>query len=174
MSYKDALPNEEFVIGNLLDSIKKQDYPSDLLTVFVVADNCTDNTASISRGYGAFVYERSDRDLIGKGYALDWLLSRLKEDGHWETIDGFLVFDADNVLAPNYISEMNKTFSDGYEALTSYRNSKNYGDNWISAGYALWYLRESKYLHNSRIGGISTKIGSCLQPSRWKKLYRYK
>ena len=143
--------NEEAVIGNLLESINNQDYDKELVKVFVVADNCTDNTAKISRGYGAFVYERFDGELIGKGYALDWLLSRLKEDGHWGDIDGFLVFDADNILAPNYISEMNKTFSDGYEALTSYRNSKNYGDNWISAGYALWYLRESKYLHNSRM-----------------------
>lgn len=46
---------------------------------------------------------------------------------------------------------MNQTFSDGYQVVTSYRNSKNYGDNWISAGYALWFLRESKYLNNSRM-----------------------
>ena len=38
---------------------------------------------------------------------------------------------------------MNRTFSEGYEIITSYRNSKNYGDNWITAGYALWFLRES-------------------------------
>ena len=143
--------NEEAVIGNLLESINDQDYDKSYVKVFVVADNCTDKTASISRDRGAFVYERFDTERIGKGYALDWLLTRLKEDGYWNDIDGFLVFDADNILSPNYISEMNKTFSDGYEALTSYRNSKNYGDNWISAGYALWYLRESKYLHNSRM-----------------------
>ena len=46
---------------------------------------------------------------------------------------------------------MNRTFSDGYEVITSYRNSKNYGDNWISAGYALWFIRESRYLNNSRM-----------------------
>lgn len=143
--------NEELVIGNLLESIEDQDYDKSLLKVFVVADNCTDRTADIARGYGAVVYERFDKTLIGKGYALDWLLDKIKNDGYWDDIDGFLVFDADNVLMPNYITEMNKTFSDGYEAATSYRNSKNYGDNWISAGYGLWYLRESKYLHNSRM-----------------------
>ena len=41
-------------------------------------------------------------------------------------------------------------FSDGYQIVTSYRNSKNYGDNWISAGYALWFLRESRYLNHAR------------------------
>lgn len=45
---------------------------------------------------------------------------------------------------------MNRTFSQGYDIVTSYRNSKNYGDNWISAGYALWFLRESRYLNHAR------------------------
>ena len=41
--------NEEAVIGRLLESIRLQDYPSELLTVFVVADNCTDGTAQAAR-----------------------------------------------------------------------------------------------------------------------------
>ena len=45
---------------------------------------------------------------------------------------------------------MNRTFCDGYDIITSYRNSKNYGSNWISAGYALWFLRESRYLNHAR------------------------
>ena len=65
-----AARNEELVIGNLLDSIKKQDYPNDLLTVFVVADNCTDNTAMICRDNGAICYERFDSEHKTKGFAL--------------------------------------------------------------------------------------------------------
>ena len=67
-----AARNEEMVIGNLLDSIKKQDYPNDLLTVFVVADNCTDNTAQIARDNGAICYERFDSEHKTKGYALQY------------------------------------------------------------------------------------------------------
>lgn len=141
--------NEENVITHLIDSIKAQDYPSDKITIFVAADNCTDNTASVSREAGAVVYERFNTEYVGKGYALDYLLSHIEKD-YPAGFDGYFVFDADNLLCPNYITEMNKTFSDGYEIVTSYRNSKNYGDNWISAGYALWFLRESKYLNNSR------------------------
>ena len=44
-----AARNEEAVIGRLLESIRLQDYPSELLTVFVVADNCTDGTAQAAR-----------------------------------------------------------------------------------------------------------------------------
>ena len=45
---------------------------------------------------------------------------------------------------------MNESFSAGNEIITCYRNSKNYGSNWISAGYALWFLRESRFLNGAR------------------------
>ena len=59
-----AARNENAVIGNLIDSIKNQNYPSELIDVIVVADNCTDNTAEISRQHGAIVYERFNNILI--------------------------------------------------------------------------------------------------------------
>ena len=141
--------NEELVIGNLLDSISEQDYPSRLVRVFVVADNCTDKTAKVARAHGAIVYERFNDKLVGKGYALEYLLDRIGEE-YGDVFDAYMVFDADNLLSEDYISRMNESFSDGYRIITSYRNSKNYGDNWISAGYALWFLREAKYLNNAR------------------------
>lgn len=141
--------NEELVIGNLLDSISAQDYPSSLVRVSVVADNCTDKTAKVARAHGAIVYERFNDKLVGKGYALEYLLDRIGEE-YGDVFDAYMVFDADNLLSEDYISRMNETFSDGYRIITSYRNSKNYGDNWISAGYALWFLREAKYLNNAR------------------------
>lgn len=143
--------NESAVIGELLQSINDQKYPKELLDVFVVADNCTDNTAEIARSYGATVYERFNHQLIGKGYALDYAFSKIEETIGLEAYEGYMVFDADNVLENNYVYEMNRTFDQGYRILTSYRNSKNYGSNWISAGYALWFLRESKYLNGARM-----------------------
>lgn len=149
--------NEENVIGPLLESIMLQGYPRELLEVFVVADNCTDNTAGVARSYGARVLERDNLSLIGKGYALDYLFKRLLADG--TDCEGFLVLDADNVLKPNYIAEMNRVFDQGFRIVTSYRNSKNYNTNWISAGYSLWFLRESKYLNNARMNlGTSCAI----------------
>lgn len=139
--------NEAAVIGNLIASIRAQTYDASLVEIFVVADNCTDQTAQIAREAGAHVLERFDLQHIGKGYALEYLLNRIDR----KRFDGFFVFDADNVLDEHYIEEMNKTFSDGYPIVTSYRNSKNYGDNWISAGYALWFLRESRFLNDARM-----------------------
>ena len=141
--------NESAVISELLESLRAQTYPAENLTVFVMADNCTDSTASIARRCGAIVYERFNSELVGKGYALDELLQNIKCD-YGDVFDAFFVFDADNILERDYIEQMDRTFCDGYEIVTSYRNSKNYGDNWISAGYALWFLRESRYLNHAR------------------------
>ena len=142
--------NEEKVIGHLLQSIKACDYPSELVDIYVVADNCTDETARIATENGATVYHRSNQNLIGKGYALNELYSHITNLHGAEYYDGFFVFDADNLLDKHYITEMDKCFSAGNRIITSYRNSKNYGTNWISAGYALWFLREAKFLNNPR------------------------
>ncbi len=143
--------NEETVIGELIGTINRQTYPSDLIDIFVVADNCTDNTAQISREAGATVFERFNTKQVGKGYALDFLLDKIGYDKPDCPYDGFFVFDADNLLNKHFVEEMNKTFSNGHRIVTSYRNSKNYGSNWISAGYALWFLRDSKFLNYPRM-----------------------
>ncbi len=143
--------NEAAVIGKLLDSLLHQNYPGRLIDIFVVADNCTDNTAEVARSMGAFVYEREDLVHVGKGYALDWLLHRIGEDFGDKPYEGFFVFDADNVVDPSFVAEMNKVFDNGYRVITSYRNSKNFGKNWISAGYALWFLREARFLNHARM-----------------------
>ena len=143
--------NESAVIGQLIHSIKVQNYPSELIDVFVIADNCTDNTADVAREAGATVFPRFNSEQVGKGYALDYgfnvILSQYSDRGY----EAYFVFDADNVLDVNYFREMNKTFDNGAVASTSYRNSKNYDSNWISAGYAVWFLREAKFLNQARL-----------------------
>ena len=143
--------NEEAVIGNLVDSIKNQHYPAELIDVYVCADNCTDNTAIVARDAGAIVFERFNKEKIGKGYALNFLFKRVFETSGMDYYDAYLVFDADNLLDKRYVREMNKALNTDLVAATSYRNSKNYETNWISAGYALWFLREAKYLSNARM-----------------------
>lgn len=145
-----AAHNEEAVIANLVRSIKEQDYPSELIDIFVVADACTDDTARVAREAGAIVYERNDLARKGKSWVMDYGFDRILNEypGRYEA---FFIFDADNLLSRDYVSIMNDAFDQGYLALTSYRNSKNYGSSWISSAYATWFLREARFLNNARM-----------------------
>jgi len=163
-----AARNEQSVIGQLVDSIKAQTYPAELIHIFVVADNCTDNTAAVAAAHGATVYCRHNRALVGKGYALNYMLKHIDKDFGLASFDAFMVFDADNLLDENYITQMNETFCQGHQIITSYRNTKNYGDNWISAGYGLVFLRESQYLNRARF-----KLGSSCAVSGTGYMFSY-
>lgn len=144
--------NESAVIGELIASLKGQNYPRELLDIYVVADNCSDDTALRAQEAGAVVFERFDNEKVGKGYALDFLFSKLNDAGLDEQYSGYFVFDADNLVDPDFVRRMNNTACSGdYDAVTCYRNSKNYGSNWISAGYSLWFLREARFLNYPRM-----------------------
>lgn len=150
-----AARNESAVIHNLIESLNAQDYPKDMYRVFVVADNCTDNTAEIARAHGATVYERFNDKEKGKGYAIDYLIKAIERDFGDDCCDAYIVFDADNTAEPNYLTEMNRTFSAGYEVVSSYRNPSNYGEGWRAAGQGMYFLRDARLMNMARM-----KIGS--------------
>ena len=145
-----AAHNEEAVIANLVRSIREQDYPPELIDVFVVADACTDDTARVAREAGAIVYEREDLARKGKSWVMDFGFKRILRE-YPGTYEGFFIFDADNLVSPEYTRIMNDAFDAGYMAVTSYRNSKNFGSSWVSAAYATSFLREARFLNNARM-----------------------
>ncbi len=145
-----AARNEELVLPHLLDSIRSQDYPADHIDMFVVADNCTDNTAKVAEEHGATVYQRFNKQVVGKGHALHYLLDKIQCHCGWEKYDAFLVFDADNLLEPDYFRNISTLPAQGYQAFCGYRNTKNFGTNWLTSGYGLWYLHESGHMNLSR------------------------
>lgn len=140
--------NEEAVIANLVDSLQKQDYDKNLYDIYVIADNCTDNTAKIAKAHGAIVFERFDETKKTKGFALDWFLKqKIKENADY---DAFFVFDADNIVDKNFIKNMNKKLCQGEEVVQGYRDIKNPTDSWVTAGYALFYWTMHKFYHLAR------------------------
>lgn len=151
--------NERDVIGNLLDSIKKQDYDMSLVDVFVIADNCTDDTADIARKNGAIVYERFDNEHRTKGYALQFLFEQIRKDYGILNYEAYFIFDSDNLLKRDYITRMNEAFDSGKKIVTSYRNTKNLDENWIASTYAFHWLRSIRCNHRARsVLNLATNI----------------
>jgi len=152
--------NEQNVIGDLVSSLKQQNYPKELFDVYVLADNCTDNTAAVARKAGAICYERFNRIEVGKGYALDYFFKLIGADKDNSGYDGYIIFDADNIVDKNFVMEMNKVYDKGYKVSTCYRNSKNFGEGWIATSYGIWFLRESRFLNASRMKlGTTCHVG---------------
>ncbi len=140
--------NEEAVVANLIESLKNQNYNKQLYDIYVIADNCTDNTAKVAKKAGAIVYERFDETKKTKGYALNWFLQqKIKVNADY---DAFFVFDADNIVDENYIKNKNKKLCQGEDVVQGYRDIKNPTDSWISAGYAIFYWTMHRFYHLAR------------------------
>lgn len=114
--------NEERVIGALVENLHLLNYSDKLYDIFVVADNCTDKTAEVARKAGAQVHERFNDTEKGKGYAMDWMFNRLfKMERQYDAV---CVFDADNLVHPDFLKEMNSRLCNGERLIQGYLDSK--------------------------------------------------
>lgn len=123
--------DEETTIGRLLSSTRQLAYPAGRYDVYVVADNCSDRTAEVARAAGARVEERFDQASRGKGYALRWLLTRLRERG--ARYDAYVVIDADTVVAPDLLARLDAHFEAGSQVLQVYYTVLNVGESPVAA-----------------------------------------
>jgi cellulose synthase/poly-beta-1,6-N-acetylglucosamine synthase-like glycosyltransferase len=153
-----AAHNEEKVISSIIDSLKGLNYPKDMYGIFVIADNCTDNTAKIARECGAKVYERFDLTKKGKGHSLDWMFNNLFEME--EKFDAVCVVDADNLVSNNFLMEMNKQLCMGHKVIQGYLDSKNPSDSWISGNNSIAFWISNRLIQLPRYYlGLSCILG---------------
>lgn len=150
--------NEEAVIGPLVENLKILDYPTEFYDIFVVADNCKDSTAKIAAEAGAQVYERFNQQEIGKGYAMGWMFDKIF--AMEKQYDAVVIFDADNLVHPDFLLEMNNHLEKGEKVIQGYLNAKNPEDTWVAGTFAIafWMVNHMWHLGKYNIG-LSTALG---------------
>ena len=142
-----AARNEEAVVGNLVSSVLDSNYPRELFEVYVAVNNTTDNTAKVAKEAGAIVIDVKEK-VKSKGEVLRYVFKKLKNR---KDIDAYIIFDADNIIHPDFLARMNDTLCCGYRVAQGFRDSKNISDNWISGSYSLYYYMQNFFFSKARM-----------------------
>lgn len=119
--------NEASVIAQAVGNLQKLNWPTSGYRVCVVADNCTDATATIARMAGARVLERSDMANRGKGYALETAIKVSAARG-WA--DAVVVVDADTEASPNLLDAFAARIENGATVIQAHYGVLNAHASW--------------------------------------------
>jgi glycosyltransferase, family 2 len=150
--------NEEAVVGQLIKNLHDLDYPDDMYDIFVVADNCTDSTAQVAEAAGAHVYVRENKVEVGKGYAMGWMFDRVEAMDR--KYDAYIIFDADNLVHPQFLREMNHHLEKGESVIQGYLNAKNPTDSWVAGTFSIMFWTVNHMWHLAKYNvGLSTALG---------------
>jgi cellulose synthase/poly-beta-1,6-N-acetylglucosamine synthase-like glycosyltransferase len=96
--------------------------------VYVLADNCSDETAAIARAAGARVLERFDAARRGKPQAIQWAMGRLPLAEY----DAVVIIDADTVVVPGFADALAAAGPLRDIAVQGYFGLSNERDSWLS------------------------------------------
>lgn len=129
--------DESRVISELLESLQKQSLAVQPEDIYVIVENEHDPTIGICQGRGVNCVVRQPPIKACKGAALDEAVQQiLKQQKHY---DLYFIFDADNLLSPDYLEKMLTVYRQGYVMATGYRMPKNGNQNLVTAASALTF-----------------------------------
>ncbi len=153
--------NEARLIPALVKSVQAQNYPQGMFQAFVVADNCSDNTAELARQGGATCLERHTDRPSNKGQALAYAWEQLKTRREVPQDAVILLVDADCQLEPDFLAEMNRMVSQpgSAQVVQSFRyvsNSRSSSTSTLDA--AAEALRQWVQLGSRKILGLGSQI----------------
>lgn len=121
--------NEQSVIGGCIQSLLAQDYPGDMRSVIVIADNCSDGTAEVVRELGAECLVRTAPDLPGKPHAIAWALERVGELARWEAC---VIVDADSHVPADFAAKLGGHAPLRTRLAQPYNTISNPGASWLT------------------------------------------
>ncbi len=105
--------NEEQGIAACIDSLRQGIGNCNGTDIVVIADNCSDGTATYATALGVRVLIRDNLEQRGKGYALDFAFQQLLNEDY----QGFIIIDADSRVATGFVSAFQQALGSGLDAL---------------------------------------------------------
>lgn len=148
--------NEARVVGGLVSSLKRQHYPKALYDIYVVPNNCTDDTEAAARKAGARILH-CQSPVHSKGEVLSATFERLLKAP--EKYDGFIIFDADNVADRGFLQAANNALCAGYQVGQAYRDSKNPNDSWVAGCTSVFFWFMNRLFNQPRAAlGLSSPL----------------
>lgn len=129
------------------------------MRLLVIADNCTDDTATIARTAGAIVVERFDADRRGKGFALD----RGRQELAASPPVCVIVVDADTVPQPGALTRLaDRAIASGRPVQSSYTIAVGNADGSVARfSAAAFYIKNAvRQLGAARLGAPAILTGS--------------
>ena len=151
--------NERDIIGGIIGDVISQLHEGD--RAIVIADNCDDDTAEVSRGFGAEVIERTNLEHRGKSYALQYALNLLSEEDVLPEV--VIVVDADCRISSQAISllstkagQLNRPAQGSY----IFGGLKGSANSNLASSFTLWFKNHIRPLGSMRAGMPCQLTGS--------------
>jgi cellulose synthase/poly-beta-1,6-N-acetylglucosamine synthase-like glycosyltransferase len=158
--------NEEEGIARTVRRCLEIDYPAKLFDVLVIADNCSDDTAARAKEARARVVIRSDETRKSKGYAIEFLVGRLRETGEFNRLDAIVIVDADTTAHPSLLRVFDRGLGAGQEWIQCYDSVGNGDRSWRTRLMAYGFsLMNGVTLQGQTALGLSAGLrgnGMCL------------
>jgi 1,2-diacylglycerol 3-beta-glucosyltransferase len=157
-----AIPahDEASVIAATVARLRSLDYPAELFAIHVVADHCSDETATLAHQAGAIVHERHHGPRTGKGAALAWLFERVL-DNHYDAV---VVFDSDTRVESDFLRVMDARLAHGAQAIQGQHIIRNPGSGWFPALTWAMFLVDNRIqnLGRSNLGWSAKNMGDSI------------
>lgn len=163
--------NEEKVIVESLEALKKLDYRKDLYNVTCLINNSTDKTYEVAKSYTDDVLDIkfTESEAKGKPYVLQKYFNSYD---NWKDYDYLVILDADNIAAVDFLKNMNsqilKYGKSNVTVVQGYLGMKNILSSYMAAGYSASYFIANRLVQyakhnlglNGNIGGTGFAINS--------------
>ena len=142
--------NESKVINNIMVALANQTYPKEYYDVWFIVEGENDPTTKLAkkRGFHYFVRDEITDKRKTKGFALQECIRYFKNNDI--KYDAYMIFDADNVMEPEYLEKMNNVRQTGVQVCSGYRNFTNASTNWLTACSATLFTYMNTFTSRGR------------------------